>query len=134
MSTLWPEFGKEAVGRTPASVLKEQGLELGKQFNNKILGDVHVEQTQDKNMFVCTFYVRCPPLNYSFRLLRLGFKFLDIYPAQITPDAEVAQELYGGEKSGISVDDEDALQAELQRVFASKKATKVIAALRQHLG
>jgi hypothetical protein len=133
MSSLWPEFTNAPTVSTPVSMLKEQAAALGEQFKNQIHGSVQNERNKEES-FIATFYIRAPALNYRFRLFRVIYGFIDIYPALGIVDGDIAIELTGKpEEAKISISNEQELSAFVGRVFASEKTGRVIGALRQHL-
>jgi hypothetical protein len=75
----------------------------------------------------------CPPVGYSTRLLTAAYGLLDIYPAAVTVDGEIAKELTGkAEKASIPARDKDEFISIVSRVFNSQRMIQMMRALKQH--
>ncbi len=127
MEDLWPKkIINESKITPPVNILVEQGNYLGKQTNNKIIGEVNrAGQTGPYNLgeFVFSFNITCPPLGYSYRLFNIGYSIIG-YPAKIF--FEDGDLLATFKYPVISIQDESAFVEVLKKIFSTEKTIKII--------
>ena len=66
---LWPENIAESNMVTPVAILREQAALLGDKTKQLVTGEV--QTTTTGNMFVHSFSVAAPTLNYRYELFRV---------------------------------------------------------------
>lgn len=71
--------------RTPIDILRSLAHLLGKQTNEKVIGDVRTVALNDK--LVHSFRARVPSLsNYTLELFRVAQSPIELYPVQISSE------------------------------------------------
>lgn len=135
MSDLWPDDIEPAVTRSPISVLKEQGILLGKRTNNTVEGQVFKTSTGEwasSQDFYFVFYIAAPSINYKYRLLEIA-QPVDFYPVNIKIELDVLRDLPKDMQTMTGVvraGDEKSLEYRLKMIFATNKVRRIIQALR----
>lgn len=78
--------------------------------------------------------IRAITLAYRYKVLTLKYKLLEVYPATVIVEGDVAQELAGSpQRAPIEARNESELVDILRRVFNSEKIVKILKALKQNL-
>lgn len=118
--SLWPtDFGEIKV-LTPVTILRQQGMALGQQTQNIVVGRVSTQPSAVG--FRHAFSLYCPPLGYSIQLF-VVFHGVDLYPAKIRVGAE------GEEGSTIEAANPEEFSEKLKQVFAAPKTKQIVSSL-----
>jgi hypothetical protein len=135
MSDLWPEDIQSVKALAPVTIVREQGIALGKKTKNLVIGKVK-EYPTVPGRFAFRFAITAPALRYEYELFRFEYG-VELYPVNIYPDDAIMKEL---ERSGVpkhpgvhglcveAESEEDFLKL-LSRIFASEKSRKVVTAV-----
>ncbi len=143
MSDLWPVLPTMTM-TTPVTILREQASLLGTKTRNIVKAEVrrynrfpapvsrHVASAKPaasaQEPFCFSFNLVAPVLgNYTYRLFTVAYD-VNLYPATISLDDEIAQEIdaFGGE---LGASNEEEFKEHLSRILRSQKTLKVITAL-----
>jgi hypothetical protein len=131
MKNLWPEDIESMVpARMPITILKEQGLLLGKMTKNVVEGEVQRYPQKSKELEF-RFFVWAPSMNYRYPVLTI-LHDIEGYPVSIAPDSETKRELGLSPEDMIEAKDEAAFADWLKKIFNSEKVKRVIVALLAH--
>ncbi len=118
VTSLWPaDFGEIPV-QTPVAILRQQGLALGQQTQNIVVGRVNTTSTGDG--FRHVFQLYCSPLVYWTELLVVDHG-IDLYPAIIRVSGEASPPIEAATPEDFS--------EKLRQVFASQRTKKIIGSL-----
>jgi hypothetical protein len=109
---LWPDNIAESNMVTPVSILREQAALLGDKTKQLVTGEV--QTTTTGNLFVHSFYVAAPTLNYRYELFRVQ------HPAAFYP-LVLAQG-----QSTSQLKSEEEFKNKLKEVFASPHTLNVV--------
>ena len=143
MIDLWPDDIEQTILKAPVTILKEQGVLLGRKTHNIVEGEVPTMSTS--NGFEFTFYLYGPALDYRYRLLTISHS-VDLYPVGVRIDKALYEELskrelskaitskqleeiYDGSGVKLVADSEDIFMEILKAIFATEKVRKVIGAI-----
>lgn len=131
MKDLWPKDIAQAINRAPVTILKEQAALLGEKTQNIVKAEVDQvdDRLDDKRYeFSYRFYIVAPALqNYHFRLFDISHN-IELYPLQLETYPDVASDIQEGSNK-LRIEDENALLAVLEKIFAAPKTRRVIASL-----
>ncbi len=133
MIDLWPDDIKDNTSvRAPVTILKEQGVLLGKRTSNIVEGLVAQSALTSQDHFVYNFLIFAPVLgNYSYQLLRISHS-IDFYPLEIEADESVLEELppeTKDEGGKLVADSQDRFIEILRAIFATERVRRVIGAI-----
>ena len=109
---LWPENIAESNMVTPVAILREQAALLGDKTKQLVAGEV--QTTTTGNLFVHSFYVAAPTLNYRYELFRVQ------HPAAFYP-LVLAQG-----QSTSQLKSEEEFKNKLKEVFSSPQTLNVV--------
>ncbi len=109
---LWPVNIAETNMVTPVAILREQAALLGDKTRQLVTGEVQTSTVG--NMFVHSFYVTAPTLNYKYELFRVQ------HPAALYPLA-----LIEGQTT-TQLRSEEEFKNKLKEVFASQPTLNVV--------
>jgi hypothetical protein len=118
-NSLWPESFGEVALLTPVAILREQGVALGEQTKNIVVGRVHT--AGEEQQFYQNFELYCAPLGYRVHLLQVRHT-IDLYPATIFVTGEAPD-------ASLSASTPDEFKEKLKEVFARPKTKKIITSL-----
>jgi hypothetical protein len=116
--SLWPTDFGTIPEPTPISILRQQGVLLGEQTSNIVVGRV-VTRGSGAN-FLQMFSLFCPPLGYSIDLLYVSHG-VELYPATVN--------IVAGEGPTLSANNANELREHLKNLFALPKTRAIIASL-----
>ena len=136
MDSLWPsEISNYSETKSPVTILKEQGLELGKSTRNILIGEIIPYQIEQPNS-TYSFNILAQPLNYRYVLFNITYNILDIYPVFMDLDIDIYKEVHkfsfdinGGKKNLLKIDNENGFLNELRQIFNSERIKKIIKSL-----
>jgi hypothetical protein len=109
---LWPANLTESNLVTPVAILREQAALLGDKTKQLVTGEVQTQTTG--NLFVHSFCVAAPTLNYRYELFRVQ------HPAAFYP-LVLAQG-----RTTTQVESEDEFKNKLKEVFSSQLTLNVV--------
>jgi hypothetical protein len=116
--SLWPtDFGEPPV-LTPVAILRQQGIALGQQTQNIVVGRVSTGPSEGG--FRQHFLLYCSPLAYETELLAVDHG-IELYPATI--------HVTGSAGSPFVAADPEAFAQQLKQVFASERTKRIIGSL-----
>lgn len=119
---LWGDLPEADQTKKPADILREQAALLSQKTKNVVEGLVNQYQP-DATVVGYDFYIRCPIMdNYSYHVLRLQHRILEIFPFTVTDAANNKNYHAGNEGEYRNI---------LLKIFGSDTVRKVIAALRR---
>jgi hypothetical protein len=146
---LWPDDIEHTTLKAPVTILKEQGVLLGRKTDNIVEGEVVSTAVSTyprvTEGFEFTFYLYGPALSYRYKLLTISHSD-DLYPVGVRIDKALYQELSKRELSKmiaskqieliddgsgfkLVADSEDIFVEILKAIFATEKVKKVIGAI-----
>jgi hypothetical protein len=145
MTDLWPQDLPTTTMTTPLTILREQASLLGTKTKNIVKAAVkryrsnplpssrHVTSAKpsapSQELFNYSFNLVAPTLdNYTYRLFTVAYD-VNLYPATITVDDDIALELDDLDADELSASDEAEFKDFLSRIIGSQKTRKVISAL-----
>jgi hypothetical protein len=135
MDSLWPsEISNYSETKSPVTILKEQGLELGKSTRNILIGEIIPYQIEQPNSKY-GFSILAQPLNYRYVLFNITYNILDIYPVFMDLDIDIYKEVHKitydilGKKDLIKFENENGFLFELRQIFNSERIKKIIKSL-----
>jgi hypothetical protein len=132
MENLWPAFDNIEKTITPKAILIEQARALSAQFNKQIEGSITEQRFGEA--IICTFRIKCNPLDYIYELFKIKYEIFDIYPIFIILEGDLAKEF--GDIDGdltLTCNEQKEFMDTLRLIFSSKKTQKIIRGLKQHL-
>jgi len=133
MNDLWPDdITTNTILKAPVTILKEQGVLLGRKTSNLVEGEVIKAFSDSEDHFYYTFYLVGPALGYRYRLLVVSHS-INMYPLDIIMDGkDVLGELPAemkGEHNKLVADSEEKFMEILKAIFATRKVRRVIEAI-----
>ena len=109
---LWPANLTESNLVTPVAILREQAALLGDKTKQLVTGEVQTQTTG--NLFVHSFYVAAPTLNYRYELFRVQHPAA-FYPLVLTQGQTTTQ-----------LKSEEEFKNKLKEVFSSQLTLNVV--------
>jgi hypothetical protein len=132
MENLWPKFDDIEKIITPKAVLLEQARALSTQFNRQIEGSLAEQRFKDT--IICTFRIKCNPLDYIYELFSVKYGLFDLYPISVILEGDLAKEISKEEdKIILNCDNQEQFMDTLRVIFSSNKTQKIIRGLKQNL-
>jgi hypothetical protein len=123
---LWPpEFGAPSV-LAPASILRQQGILLGKHTKNVVLGKVYSRGIEN-NQFEHSFILHAPLLGFEKTILSVSHG-LELYPARLALDPLLTRNHPASGEVIVVATGEEFLQ-KLGDVLKSEPVKEVIGSL-----
>jgi hypothetical protein len=109
---LWPDNIADSKLTTPITILKEQGALLGEKTKQLVTAEVVTQTTG--NLFVHSFYLMAPTLNYRYELFRASHG-INFYPLNVD---------YASQQS--TTRNEEEFKAKLKEILSSQHTLNVV--------
>ena len=134
MRDLWADKYEKITKKTPASILKQQALKLGKKSNHQVQPTVSESKVlfKDDDSLLYRLLLTIPALpRYRYGHLTM-IHGADFYPVLFLIDEDIKRELQpelGEWNRLLTVESEEQLRPVLQGIFNSKETQRIVDSL-----